>query len=90
MDGYEIHIEEVSQGATQLQQIIEGLEAQMNQIKSISDNMLNDALWYGPNKSSFMNRLNDYMTQVQGLYNNAVEHHTRLLEIIQTYANAES
>ena len=62
----------------------------MKQIVTIENEMLNDALWYGPNKSSFMTRLGEYKTAINGLYNNAVEHHTALQQVISTYASAES
>lgn len=89
MDGYDIQLEGATQGATELSTIIEGLETQLKQIETIENEMLNDSLWYGPNKTSFMNRLSDYKAAVSGLYNNAVEHHAALQQVISTYASAE-
>lgn len=89
MDGYNIQIEGATQGAAELKTIIEGLEVQIKQIETIESEMLNDSLWYGPNKSLFMNRMSDYKTAVNGLYNNAVEHHAALQQVISAYARAE-
>lgn len=90
MDGYEIQLEGATQGAAELSTIIEGFETQMKQIETVENEMLNDSLWYGPNKTSFMNRLSEYKTSIAGLYNNAVEHHAALLQVISTYASAEA
>ena len=90
MDGYELHFDEVSQGASQLEKIIEDLQAQIDDMNKTEEEMLNDSLWYGPNKSQFSQRFADYKQAVSGLYDSAVDHHSKLIEIINTYAAAEA
>ena len=89
MDGYEVHFDELRICSSQLESIIEELQAQISDMKKTEEELLNDKLWYGPNKSQFTQGFIKYKEALDGLYNNAVEHHERLVEINNTYVKAE-
>ncbi|MBQ9058011.1 MAG: WXG100 family type VII secretion target [Atopobiaceae bacterium] len=90
MEGYEIHFDEASNGASQLQKIIEGLQEQLQKMSSTEEQFLNDQLWYGPNKTKFSQRFEEYKKAVENLLTNASEHHTALVDILNAYQKAES
>ncbi len=90
MDGYELHFDEATQGASQLEKIIEDLRSQIDDMNKTEEELLNDQLWYGPNKSRFSQRFAEYKQAVEGLYTSAVDHHSKLVEILNTYQAAEA
>lgn len=89
MDRYEINPAEARQGAEQLNHNIEELRAQLESIASNQEEFMNDSLWHGPSKTTFSTRFAEYKQALDQLLANAIEHHSKLLEIIATYENAE-
>ena len=90
MDGYEINFSEAQKAAQQLTDILEEFSKLIQQLSTNEEQMLNDALWYGPNKADFSRKFEEYKTAVNNLYKNAAEHLTALNEVIGTYSAAES
>ena len=90
MDGYEINFSEAQNAATQLQGILEEFGKLIAQLSTNEEQLLNDSLWYGPNKATFSQKFEEYKASVNNLYTNANEHLTALNEVLSTYAAAES
>lgn len=90
MAGYEIDIERATQCANDLATIIEKFAGEIRSIEQTENDMLSDELWHGPNKTTFMQRMNEYKKAVKGLHDNAVEHQKALTQIISAYIEAEN
>lgn len=89
MATYEVNFSAAKSAASHLETILEQLQLQIKQMNKIEETMLNDSLWYGPNKSQFKQNFTEYKSAMNMLYNNAVEHLNKLNEMLQTYAKAE-
>lgn len=89
MATYEINFPALSQATVNLEETIKELQTQMQRLNDIRENMLSDKLWYGPNKSRFSQSFSNYQTELDRLYKNAVDHHSKLVEITTTYKQAE-
>lgn len=89
MATYEVNFPALQAAQAHLQEILEQLQTQMKRMDEIKDSMLNDSLWYGPNKSKYFQSFGEYQNALTTLYANAVDHLSKLNEIIKTYANAE-
>lgn len=85
----EVNPEVISQAITQLDEIATGLEAQIKSVNTTKEEMLNDEMWHGPNKSSFMRSLAEYETAVDGLLVSARDHQAKLIEIYNAHIQAQ-
>lgn len=89
MATYEVNFAAAQAAATHLQEILTSLQTQMKRMDEIQTTMLNDSLWYGPNKTKYTQKFTQYKNALATLYSNAVDQLGKLNEIIKTYANAE-
>lgn len=89
MATYEVNFPALQAAANHLQEIIANLQTQMKRMEEIKTTMLNDSLWYGPNKTQYTQKFVQYQNSLATLYNNALDQLSKLNEIIKTYANAE-
>ena len=89
MDGYQISFDMAQKAASDLNKILEEFQKQIELLSQKEEELLNDSLWYGPNKSDFTQKFNDYKTKVSALHKNAVEHYTALNQILSAYQKAE-
>lgn len=89
MATYEVNFPALQAGAANLEETIGRLQAEMTKLNEIQETMLNDSLWYGPNKSKYTQGFNAYKAALADLYMNATDHLTKLQEIMTAYANAE-
>ncbi len=89
-ESYNVDVAGLQAGAANLEETIEQFAAEINKMKEIEENMLNDSLWYGPNKAKFKNEFTEYMNAVVKLYEQAIDHLAKLQEILKTYVQAES
>lgn len=89
MDGYNIDFAAAGPAADKLSNILEGLAKEIKSLDKVEEDMLSDANWKGPNKSTFQAEFAEYRAAIAGLYNNGVEHLETLQKILSTYASAE-
>ena len=89
MATYEVNFSAAKSAASHLESILEQLQLQIKRMDEIETTMLNDSLWYGPNKSQFKQNFAEYKIAMKILYNNAVEHLNKLNEMLQIYAKPE-
>ena len=89
-ESYHEDVAALQAGAVNLEETIEQFAAEINRMKEIEENMLNDSLWYGPNKAKFKSEFSEYMSAVAKLYEQAVDHLAKLQEIMKTYVQAET
>ena len=89
MATYEVNFPALEAAATHLQSILESLQKQMKRMEEIETTMLNDSLWYGPNKTQYTQKFAQYKNSLATLYNSAVDQLRKLNEIINTYAKTE-
>ena len=89
MDGYEINFDQVQQQATKLSTTLESLQQQIQKMQNVRSELLSDANWYGPNKMTFQNRFEEYLTSISNLLQSGQDHREKLGTIITTYSNTE-
>lgn len=90
MATYEINFPQLQSAKNSLEEIIRKLQEQMKRMEDIKTTMLNDRLWQGPNKMRYTQSFSQYQEALAVLYNSAVDQLTKLNEIMQTYAKAET
>lgn len=89
MDGYKIDFGAAQQAAEQLNTILESLAEEIQKLDQVQQDLLSDANWKGPNKSTFQAEFAEYRTAIAGLYKNGSEHLEKFQEILSAYVNAE-
>ena len=89
MAGYKIDFGPAQEAVNQLKTILEELGAEIQKLDSEQQNLLSDANWKGPNKSTFTNQFESYKDAAAKLHANGAEHLEALQGMINAYASAE-
>lgn len=90
MATYEINFLALNTATDRLEDTISQLRQQMKTLVDIKENMLSDKVWYGPNKSKFKQSFSEYQNALNELYQSAVDHYNKLVQITNEYKKAES
>lgn len=89
MATYTVNFGALQSAITHQEEILGRMKQEIEKMETIKNTLLNDSLWHGPNKQNYFQKFEAYQNAVSALYNNAVDHLTKLNEIKKTYANAE-
>lgn len=90
MAGYEINFAKMKAAIEHLETSLRAIDKEMKSIESVRTTTLSDAVWKGPNKSSFSTDMAKYENALNALYKSANEHYIKLNEIVKAYANQEA
>lgn len=89
MATYTVNFGTLQSAISHLEETLTRMKQEIDKMENIKSTLLNDSLWYGPNKSGYFQKFETYQSAMNTLYNNALEHLNKLNEIKKTYANAE-
>uniref|UniRef100_I5AXE5 Uncharacterized protein n=1 Tax=Eubacterium cellulosolvens (strain ATCC 43171 / JCM 9499 / 6) TaxID=633697 RepID=I5AXE5_EUBC6 len=84
-NGYKVMLGEASTAASELETILEDLQGQIQDMTKCREEFLNDSLWYGPKKTEFNAKFENYMDFVNKLQGNGREYKTALEGMIRDY-----
>lgn len=89
MATYTVNFGSLQSAIAHLEETLARMKQEIDKMETIKTTLLNDSLWYGPNKKNYFQKFEAYQNAMNALYNNAADHLTKLNEIKKTYANAE-
>ena len=88
-NGYKVDFGRAKTLSVQLEQALNGLDAEIKKLEQIEGTMLDDSNWKRPNKNQFKSEFDEYEAAIVALSKNGWEHYNALQKVLQTYANAE-
>jgi len=89
MATYTVNFAALQSAIAHQEEILARMKQEIEKMETIKNTLLNDSLWYGPNKKNYFQKFETYQNAMNALYNNAADHLTKLNEIKKTYAGAE-
>lgn len=89
MATYTVNFGALQSAIAHLEETLARMKQEIDKMETIKTTLMNDSLWYGPNKKNYFQKFEAYQNAMSALYNNAADHLTKLNEIKKAYANAE-